>query len=65
MILEDGFGSFNTDGTPYVEPNKQILVVIGGVAFFSLPVGPAEAKSVLESVKRAAPNTDPMIVVAS
>lgn len=65
MIIHDGFGSFNTDGTPYIEPNKQILVVIGGVTFTSLPVGPAEAKHLLESVKRAAPNTDPMIVVAS
>lgn len=49
----------------YVEPNKQILVVIGGVTFFSLPVGPNDAQHVLESVKRAAPNTDPMIVVAN
>lgn len=64
MNLEDGFGTFSTGGDPYVEPNKQILVVIGGVTFFSLPVGPAEAQHVLESVKRAAPNTDPMIVVA-
>jgi hypothetical protein len=41
---------------------KQILVVIGGVTFTSLPVGENEAQYVLESVKRAAPNTDPMIV---
>ena len=47
------------------EPNKQILVVIGGVTFFSLPIGPNEAKHVLQSVKNAAPNTDPMIVVAN
>ena len=49
----------------YTEPNKQILVVIGGVTFFSLPIGPNEAKSVLNAVKIAAPNTDPMIVVAN
>lgn len=49
----------------YIEPNKQILVVIGGVTFISLPVGPNEAQHVLESVKRAAPNTDPMIVAAN
>ncbi len=48
----------------YVEPAKQVLVVIGGVTFTSLPVGPAEARALLESVKRSAPNTDPMIVVS-
>lgn len=55
----------HTQAAEYVEPNKQILVVIGGVTFFSLPVGPTEARHLLESVKRAAPNTDPMIVVAN
>lgn len=49
----------------YVEPNKQILVVIGGVTFLSLPVRAEYAQSVLQSVKNAAPNTDPMIVVAN
>ena len=64
--LQDGFGSFEVGkDDPYIEPNKQILVVIGGVSFFSIPVGPAEAKSLLEAVKNAAPNTDPMIVVAN
>lgn len=65
MILEDGFGTFSTDGKPYVEPDKQVIVVIGGVMFKSHRVGPEEAKHLLESVKRAAPNTDPMIVVAN
>lgn len=69
-ILQDGFGSFEIDttiGTPYeyIEPNKQVLVVIGGVTFFSLPVGPNEARHLLQCVKNAAPNTDPMIVVAN
>lgn len=49
----------------YVEPNKQILVVIGGVTFTSIPVKAEDAQHVLQSVKSAAPNTNPMIVVAN
>lgn len=65
--VQDGFGSFtvNTDVDPYIEPNKQVLVVIGGVVFTSSPVEPEEAKHLVQSVKQAAPNTAPMIVVAN
>ena len=65
--LQDGFGSFDIDTSKdvYVEPNKQVLVVIGGVTFVSLPVRAEYAKQLVQSVKNAAPNTDPMIVVAN
>jgi hypothetical protein len=68
--LQDGFGSFTVDTTidtkdEYVEPNKQILVVIRGVTFVSLPVGPCEAKWIEADMRRNYPNLDPMIVVAN
>jgi hypothetical protein len=43
---------------------KQILAVIGGVTFTSLPIGEKEAQHVLDSFSRAAPNCDPQIVDA-
>jgi len=65
--IQEGFGDFivDTNGDVYREPAKQILVVLGGVTFFSLPIGPCEARHVMRSVKNAAPNSDPMIVVAN
>lgn len=40
----------------------QVLVVIGGVLFASVPLGITEAEHTVNAVQIAAPNTDPMIV---